>query len=71
MSVTTFTSTSDVPYDRHYYILHLDGGGHSVWEDYEELRDHWMLNRGWGMSFVEVKEYPSKAQRAQSSKGFA
>lgn len=50
----TFTQTSDAPYDRHYYVLHLSGGGRSTWEDYEELRDHWMLNRGWGMEWVEV-----------------
>lgn len=67
----TFTQTSDGLYDRHYYVLHLDGGGHSVWEDYEELRDHWMLNRGWGMSYIEVKEYSKQKKRAQSSKGFS
>jgi hypothetical protein len=62
-----FTQTSHEPYDRHYYVLHLAGGGHSVWEDYEELRDHWFLDHGWGMSHIEVKDRQSLKQK---SKGF-
>jgi len=65
--MTTFTQTSHDPYDRHYYVLHLDGGGHTVWEDYEELRDHWFLNQGWGMSYIEVRDRQSPKQK---SKGF-
>jgi hypothetical protein len=65
----TFTQTSHEPYDRHYYILHLTGGGHSVWDDYEGLRDHWFLNRGWGMSHIEVRDRkPAKAK--SKAKGF-
>lgn len=62
-----FTQTSDEPYDKHYYVLHLAGGGHTVWDDYEELRDHWFLNRGWGMSYIEVRDRQSPKQK---SKGF-
>lgn len=65
--MTHFTQTSHEPYDRHYYVLHLAGGGHTVWEDYEELRDHWFLNRGWGMCYIEVKDRKSPKQK---SKGF-
>lgn len=61
----TFTQTSFESYDRHYYVLHLKGGGHSVWDNYEELRDHWLLNNGWGMSHIEVKD-----RKPSRSKGF-
>jgi hypothetical protein len=61
----TFTQTSFESYDRHYYVLHLTGGGHSIWDDYEELRDHWFLNSGWGMSHIEVKD-----RKPLKSKGF-
>lgn len=62
----TFTQTSYSPYDKHYYVLHLTGGGTSVWDDYEELRDHWFLNAGWGMSCIEVKD----RKQAKKTKGF-
>jgi len=65
----TFTQTSDEPYDRHYYVLHLEGGGHSVWDDYEELRDHWMLRRGWGMTHIEVMTKRRQRPKAEA-KGF-
>lgn len=71
MTTETFTQTSHEPYGRHYYVLHLEGGGRTVWEDYEELRDHWMLNRGWGMSWVEVVDpKPAKPRRKGNAKGF-
>jgi hypothetical protein len=65
----TFTQTSDAPYNRHYYVLHLEGGGTSVWEDYEEVRDHWMLRQGWGMTHIEVMTKP-KPKRKAEPKGF-
>lgn len=69
MTETAFTATSLAPYDRHYYVLHLEGGGRSVWEDYEEVRDHWMLNRGWGMTHIEVMTRP-KSKKRDGAKGF-
>ena len=64
-TLETFTQSSDAPYDRHYYVLHLAGGGRSVWDGYEEVRDHWMLNRGWGMTHIEAVDRP-----APKPKGF-
>lgn len=66
MTTETFTQTSGGPYNRHYYVLHLSGGGYTVWDDYEDLRDHWMLNGGWGMTHVEVRD----RRPAGKSKGF-
>ena len=69
MTEQTFTQSCHKPYDRHYYILRLEGGGSSVWEDYEELRDHWMLNRGWGMTHIEVMTRQQPKKKAEP-KGF-
>lgn len=66
----TFTQTSHDPYDKHYYVLHLAGGGHTVWDDYEELRDHWFLNRGWGMSYIEVRDRAKPKKERAKAKGF-
>jgi hypothetical protein len=68
-TIHTFTQTSDVSYDRHYYTLHLTGGGTSSWENYEELRNHWMLNQGWGMEHIEVMD-PKPAKSRTKAKGF-
>lgn len=66
----TFTQTSNGLYNRHYYVLHLAGGGSSTWEDYEELRDHWMLNGGWGMLQIDVKDRPKATNRKPKAGGF-
>ena len=43
----TFTCTSDAPYDQCVYLLTTeDGKVDSVWEDYEHVRDHWMIYYG-------------------------
>jgi hypothetical protein len=62
-----FTQTSDEPYDKHYYTLHMQDGSWSNWVDYEKLRDHWMTHGGEGMSHVEVRGYPRPKPKA---KGF-
>ena len=42
-----FTATSDAPYDQCVYLLVMeDGKVDSVWEDYEHVRDHWMVYHG-------------------------
>lgn len=64
----TFTQTSDGLYTHHYYELHQEGGVKTIWEDYEELRNYWMLNGGWGMSYVEVKDRPVSSQSGTRSK---
>ncbi len=43
----TFTSTSTEPYDQCLYLLITeDGKINSVWDNYESVRDHWMIHRG-------------------------
>jgi hypothetical protein len=41
-----------------------------VWDDYEELRDHWFLNRGWGMSYIEVRDRAKPKKERKKAKGF-
>ena len=42
-----FTATSDAAYDQCVYLLMTeDGNVDSVWEDYEHVRDHWMVYHG-------------------------
>jgi len=67
-TAASFTCTSAKPYDQCYYVLRLEGGGHSIWGDYEEVRDHWMLNRGWGMTHIEVEV---KKKKKEGKKGFS
>lgn len=57
-----FTQTSDKSYDRHDYVLVNEDGTRTKFQDYIQLRDFWMINRGVGMSHVEVVDV---------SKGFA
>lgn len=64
-----FTQTSDEPYDKHYYVLHMQDGTWTTWVDYEKLRDHWMIHEGEGMAHVEVKGYPRPEPKAKP-KGF-
>ena len=68
--MTEFTQTSHESYDQHYYVLHLAGGGHTVWDDYEELRDHWFLNCGWGMSYIEARDRAKPKKERAEAKGF-
>ena len=43
----TFTSTSTEPYDQCLYLLLTeDGKVDSVWDNYESVRDHWMIYHG-------------------------
>ena len=42
-----FTSTCEKPYDQCLYLLITeDGQINSVWDNYESVRDHWMIRRG-------------------------
>ena len=42
-----FTSTSEEPYDQCVYLLVTeDGNVDSVWDSYEQVRDHWMVYHG-------------------------
>lgn len=70
MLMTTFTSTSTAPYDQCVYALVMKGGYvKGVWEDYEHVRDLWMIEQGRNMDSIEVitrKELESKT----SGEGF-
>ena len=61
-----FTVTSTKPYDQCYYELHMSNGSKTVWDDYEELRNHWMTVRGSGMSHVVVQKRPLHELAQQS-----
>ena len=42
-----FTATSEEHYDQCVYLLVTeDGKVDSVWDNYEHVRDHWMVYRG-------------------------
>jgi len=42
-----FTATSGEPYDQCVYLLVMeDETVDSIWDNYEKLRDHWMIFRG-------------------------
>ncbi len=55
MPMTTFTCTSTAPYDQCVYALVMkDGSVRGVWEDYEHIRDVWMIERGRNMDSIRV-----------------
>ena len=58
-----FTSTSDTPYDRHYYTIN-----NKRFDDYEQLRQYW-----WQQSItnqtVIIHDYKTQ-KRTSDSKGF-
>ena len=60
---TWFTSTSDKPYDRHYYTIN-----NKRFDDYEQLRAHW-FNIPITNQTVIVHDYTTK-KRTSDSKGF-
>lgn len=67
-----FTVTSTKPYDQCYYELHMSNGSKTVWNDYEELRNHWMSVRGSGMSHVVVQKRATlRTGTRKPSAGFA
>ena len=42
-----FTATCEEPYDQCVYLLVTeDGKVDSVWDSYEQVRDHWMVYHG-------------------------
>lgn len=41
--LNTFTQTSDQPYTRHYYRLHLHNSNPLTFTDYEQLQAAWYI----------------------------
>ena len=62
----SFTHTSDIPYDRHYYEVVINGKKH-VTEDYNEVRQLCYNTE----SVVYVKDYKKTKKRVSDTKGFA
>jgi hypothetical protein len=62
-NTTWFTSTSDKPYDRHYYTIN-----NKRFDDYEHMRQYW-----WTQSIIDqtviVHDY-THSKRISDSKGF-
>jgi hypothetical protein len=62
-NTTWFTSTSDQPYDRHYYTIN-----NKRFDDYEHMRQYW-----WTQSIIDqtviVHDY-THSKRTSDSKGF-
>ena len=59
-----FTSTSDKPYDRHYYTIN-----NKRFDDYEHLRTYWWhkgITKGLTVNVMDYK----KSKHANSAKGF-
>ena len=62
----SFTHTSDIPYDKHYYEVVIIGKKH-VSEDYNEVRQLCYNTE----SLVYVKDYKKTKKRVSDTKGFA
>ena len=62
----SFTHTSDMPYNRHYYEVVINGKKH-ITEDYNEVRQLCYNTE----SVVYVKDYKKTKKRVSDTKGFA
>lgn len=62
---TYFTQTSDGPYDRHNYRIHLTNGKSIVLDDYEQVRNLWFQYEKRFLKVIEVLD-----KKAKSSGGF-
>ena len=62
----SFTHTSDMPYNRHYYEVVINGKK-PVTEDYNEVRQLCYNTE----SVVYVKDYKKTKKRVSDTKGFA
>jgi hypothetical protein len=72
MTQTTFTQTSDASYDQCYYELFMEDGSKTIWDDYEQLRNHWMANGGMKMSHVVAQiKATSRTGTKRAPHGFA
>lgn len=66
--LVTFTQTSDVPYDRHDYIVYFTDGNYRLFNNWEDANAFWFQFMGMGiMSHVEVLNKPRKKSKG---KGF-
>ena len=55
-----FKVTSDKPYGRHIYRLHLTDGRHVDFEDYEDLQATWFQTAKMFLNKVEVLDVKKK-----------
>lgn len=63
---SNFTQTSNEPYNRHTYQLNMKNGSSIVFDDYTQLRDFWMSQRGVYCDCVHVLD----AKNKKKAKGF-
>lgn len=50
----------------------MEDGTKTIWDDYEELRDHWLMSGGLRMSHVVVQKKASlKSGTRRAPSGFA
>lgn len=54
-----FEQTSDEPYDRHIYRLHLTNGKYVDFENYDMIRSAWFQTANQFLSHVEVLNNPN------------
>ncbi len=64
-----FHQTSEDPYDRHTYRLHLSNGEHRDFNSWEETAGAWFQLPALFTSHVEVLDKPDKKPKRQT-KGF-
>ena len=55
-----FQVSSDKPYDRHIYRLHLSDGRYRDFNDYEELQITWFENPKMFLDRVEILDVKAK-----------
>lgn len=69
MESNSFTCTSDLPYDRHTYRLHLKNGKFINFEHYEEVQAYWFTHNQIP-EYLNVVEVLDKRKEKVKTKGF-
>ena len=64
-----FTQTSDLPYDRHIYRVHMKNGKYLDFDDYMNVQNVWFQYAKQFLSHVEILDIQNK-KRKKNNRGF-
>lgn len=51
-----FEQTSNLPYDRHHYVVIHQNGKKYVFDNWEDTQNHWIITESKWLSHIEVIE---------------
>ena len=64
-----FYQTSDEPYDRHHYRVHMKNGNYIDFDDYMNVQNFWFEYSKQFLSHVQILDIQNKKQK-KNNRGF-